>query len=267
MSSPTYALYARPVDVKQYLGITNTEDDDWILTFCEWARAEIDHRTKRHFYPRVATRKYDFPGSLDCLWLDEELISLTTLTNGDSTEITSTYYKLYPYSGPPYWYIELDESQGVIFQYSTTRQQCISVAGVWGYDEITVASGATCSAYTANATTVTPSTMSPFRVGDMLKIGSEYFYVSALGTTTLTVVPAVNGATAAAHDAGTAIYFVRPPDEIVRLATRMAAWRWKQKDAAFEKTANMQLGIITVPSALPVDMESDIRRWSRGLML
>lgn len=266
MSSPVYALYARPADVKQYLGITDESDDAKLLTFCEWARAEIDHRTKRQFYPQIATRKYDYPGSLDCLWLDKELISLTTLTNGDATEITSTYYKLYPYSGPPYWYIELDESQGVIFQYSTTRQQCISVLGVWGYDEILVSSGATCGTYTANATSVTPSTMSPFAVGDLLKIESEYLYVSALGSSALTVVPAVNGSTAANHSAKT-VYFVRPPEEIVRLATRMAAWRWKQKDAAFEKTANMSLGIITVPSALPVDMESDIKRWSRGLML
>jgi len=263
MSSPTYAVYARPVDVKGYLGVTDTDDDTLLLTCCQWARAQIDSICGRHFYPKIETITYDFVASYE-LTLDRDLIDITTLTNGDDSTITSTYYKLYPSSGPPYAWIELDRAQGVIFSYSDTKQQCLSVLGVWGYDEITEASGATVSStYSASATSLTPSDMGPFAVGDLLKVGDEYLWVRALEDTVLRVVPAVNGSTAAAHAAATVIYLVRFPTEITNIATRLAAWRFKQRDGIFETTANPALGTVSIPAAVPVDIAQDLARWMR----
>jgi len=263
MSSPTYAVYARPVDVKTYLGVTDIVDDDLLLTCCEWARGQIDTKTRRHFWPKVATELYDVTGGRELVFRDD-LISITTLTNGDSTTVSSDDYYLYPASGPPYGWLEIDESSGELFTYTGSPQQALSLAAVWGYDEITADSGATVSsAYSASGTSLTPSDMSVFAVGDLLKIGSDYLYVTALGSTTLTVKPGVNGATSAAHDAAAVIYFVRFPDEIANIAMRLAAWRFKQMKLGFEKTANPALGVVTIPSAIPPDIEDDLKRWVR----
>ena len=266
MANPTYAVYARPTDVKSELSISGTADDSIILGHCVWARAQIDRITRRHFWPKIATRSYDYKECYE-LTLDADLISVTTLTNGDSSEISDSDYYLYPSSGPPYAWIELDQSASVMFDYSTTRQQCISVAGTWGWNEYTVSSGATVStSYTASATSLTPSSVSAFAVGDLLKIGSDYLYVTAVGDEALTVQPGVNGATSAAHTSSTAIYFVRFPDEITKIALRLAIWRYKQKDAPFEKTANPMMGVVTVPARLPPDIERDLAAWTRRRM-
>lgn len=268
MANPTYAVYARPLDLNLYLGhSTGHVDEELMLDLCVWARAQIDRITRRHFWPEVATRTYDFKDDYE-LTLDDDLISLTTLTNGDSSEISSSDYYLYPNSGPPYAWIELDEGAATIFDYSTTRQQCISVAGVWGWNEYTVSSGATVStSYTADATSLVPSDASVFAVGDLLKIGSDYLYVTANDGTTLTVQPGVNGATSASHTSSTAIYFVRFPDEITDIATRLAAWRYKQKDAPFETSANPMMGVVVVPARLPPDIERDLEAWTRRKVL
>ena len=56
---------------------------------------------------------------------------------------------------------------------------------------------------------------------------------------------------------------MRFPDEIANIAMRLAAWRYKQVKMGFEKTANPALGVVTIPSAIPPDIEDDLKRWVR----
>lgn len=98
----------------------------------------IDAHCRRRFHDggADATRYYDAVGPHivnRTLRLDEDLISITTLTNGNSSAITSTYYVLEPYSGPPYWAITLKSNAGLSWTYSGALEKCISVAGRWGY--------------------------------------------------------------------------------------------------------------------------------------
>ncbi len=43
-------------------------------------------------------------------WMDDDLLTITTLTNGDTTVITSTYYDLLPKNDSPKYAIQLKES-------------------------------------------------------------------------------------------------------------------------------------------------------------
>ncbi len=54
-----------------------------------------------------------------------------------------------------------------------------------------------------------------------------------------------------------------PPPALQQLAVRLAWWRFKQKDAPFEKTAVPALGQIIIPAALPNDVRMDLEQWSR----
>lgn len=70
-------------------------DDLVIEDIIERASRKFDGLCGRHFYPRVDTRYYSVPDD-DILWLDDDLLAVTTLTNGDANTIASTNYHLLP---------------------------------------------------------------------------------------------------------------------------------------------------------------------------
>lgn len=65
------------------------------------------------------------------LWLDKDLLSIVTLTNGDSagTVLTSTEYWLEPRNRAPYEWIRLRSGKSWVFD--TDGE--VSVNGIWGY--------------------------------------------------------------------------------------------------------------------------------------
>lgn len=201
------------------------------------------HRT---FYPYTGSRTYDWPVVPDParsfrLWLDEEVISLTSPTG----------LLLYPTDGPPYNRVELDRTGTTSF---TVGQQSLTLTGVFGYSEreasagtlnealdssevgvdITVASGIgvgtvlrvdsermlvtdkawqssaqTCTLASSNAaTTVSVADGTVFTSGEMLLIDSEKVLVNEVTGNSLTVRRAVDGTALAAH-AGATIYWPR----------------------------------------------------------
>jgi hypothetical protein len=125
--------YASTVQVKEYLGITSTVVDDNLLEdLIERAEGLIDAYTGRSFEATTAT-KYFGEGDTDGQDLPlygHDLLTVTTLTNGDGTELTSSEYRLFPRNDNPKWIIKLDESQSWSFSDGDSE---ISVAGTWGY--------------------------------------------------------------------------------------------------------------------------------------
>jgi len=111
-------------------------DDDGLLTsFIETASRYIDGDTHRTFYPRTETHLYDLPDGLSLYIDDDDLLSVTTLTNGDGLVIPPTGYNLYPLNTYPKHEIRLKWSQNVYWQYSAAgdSEAVISVEGTWGY--------------------------------------------------------------------------------------------------------------------------------------
>jgi len=140
--------YASLTLLKSYLGISVTTDDTLLTNLLTRAQQAIDSHCHRTFEARTETRYYrqeavaiedafgyDITHEVlnpvsDVLYLDDDLLSVTTLTNGDGTTIPSSGYWLEPRNdGPPYWYIRLKSAYS--WEFDTDGE--ISVAGTWGY--------------------------------------------------------------------------------------------------------------------------------------
>ena len=177
--------YANYVTLKRYMGITETGDDSLIQDICTQASRIWDRLCReRFFYEKLATWYYDYADNYQ-LFLNADLLSLTTLTNGNGDAIPATDYFLYPLNDYPKTWIEIDKGSGNYFTYETTKQRALSVAALWGYhadyDNAWADSGDTVedNPLTAAATSLTVNNgVRNFTVQQMLKVGSEQIYVA-----------------------------------------------------------------------------------------
>lgn len=116
--------------VSQY----SQEDDAVIEDIIEAASRLIDDETGRTFYARTETRYYSIPEGR-ALCLDSDLLTVTTLTNGDGAALTTADYYLYPRNSAPYFEIRLKEASSKYWALDGdgNSEYVISVAGTWGY--------------------------------------------------------------------------------------------------------------------------------------
>ena len=125
--------YATSVQVKDYLGIASTVEDDNLLgDLITRAEGLIDAYTGRTFTAVTATKYFgeNCTDGQDLMLYGEDLLTVTKLTNGNAVEVTSGNYRLFPRNDSPKWLIRLDESQSWNFSDGDSE---ISVAGTWGY--------------------------------------------------------------------------------------------------------------------------------------
>jgi len=130
------AGYATLAEVKAYINTssTNAGDDAVIEDMIEMASRMIDAETHRTFYARSETRYFDYTSERG-LMLDDDLLTITTLTNGDSAVITTADYKLFPLNLSQKSEVRLKQSSSIYWDtdtYSNT-EGVISIAGTWGY--------------------------------------------------------------------------------------------------------------------------------------
>jgi len=114
---------------------TDTIDDSVIDEMIEQASRAIDAFCGgRTFYARTETHYFDMPNDRQ-LDLDDDLLAVTTLTNGDGVEIIAADYILINRNKPPYFAIRLKETSSVVWQLDDdgNSEQVISLAGTWGY--------------------------------------------------------------------------------------------------------------------------------------
>jgi hypothetical protein len=282
--------YATLTQVKAYLGQAPSGVDNVLLDFLDQASRFIEHAKGRRFDVRRETRLFDIPGLLkrtpigyypglrqnnynsQPLALDEDLLSLTTLTNGDGTVITSAEYVLEPGNRYPKKSIRLTDTSWAL---PTTgiQQQAISVNGLWGfhdnYLEAWVDSMNTVqdvSGISANVTLlkvgdvdgIAADLRGPrFQSGQLIKIGDELILIISTNTSTneMIIKRGYNGSTAAIHANGAAISIFRPMGIVEISCIRLVVWRYKQKDVDnFDKTYVMGSGMVNVPTSLPSDV-------------
>lgn len=135
--------YVSVGDVRSYLSggnvILPTVDDTLLTDFATRAQSIIEKFCMRKFESRTETRyfdaqKYDvYRGRV--LEMDDDLLSVTTLTNGDASVISSANYDLLPYNDNPKYAIRLKESSTVVWLPTGAGdfERAISVTGTWGY--------------------------------------------------------------------------------------------------------------------------------------
>jgi len=129
--------YCSVDDVKEYQGLTEATDDSLIARLIDSAQSQIDEYTARTFEASSDTTRYfDAVGKhIDglSLLLDADLCSITTVTNGNDVEITSSQYTTKPRNETPYYAIRILSNSGVVWTYSTEWMDAIEITGKWAY--------------------------------------------------------------------------------------------------------------------------------------
>jgi hypothetical protein len=234
-------LYA----LRQQLGLADadTTEDLRLLMALEAASAAIERRTRRKFIPRVATLKHDVDlrNTLRLL-LKDDLLALQSLTNGDGSSISLSDV------------VELSDAtlrlmNGAFFTYDEVIEAAIQVNAIWGYhpqwseawsDSGDTVQDTSLSASTTSITVADADAGSPprFQVGQLLRIESEYLWITAINTTSniLTVERSVQGTTAATHANGTSIEIYQVSQDIVILTLNWALWFYREPDTTSFKT-------------------------------
>lgn len=223
-----------------YLSITGSGDDNLMRDLIRAVSMDIERAAQRSFVPRIQTRYYDYLRDVEgaALWLDADLLAVTTLTNGDSATIASNKYTFEPRNATPYFGLRLLNSGGVYWTYSTDNENAVTVLGVWGYHtdyaNAWQDTGATLAAAISSTSATTFScTTGLIKAGMLLKIDSEYFYVSSVSVSssdTVTCVRGANGSTAATHLISTALSVWTPQADVVQLAREASAARYRLRE-------------------------------------
>lgn len=133
----TVVAYCTTDDVKAYnrLNVISADDDATILQIIDAVSLRIDqmHNLPEGGYKVTAdsTRYYQYSdiGSDYRLHLDKPCLSVTTLTNGDSTVIPSNGYRLHPRNEDRKWFIELLST----YAWGITTDGEIAVTGKFGH--------------------------------------------------------------------------------------------------------------------------------------
>ena len=114
---------------------TDSDDDTAIDGIIEGASRYIDSKTQRTFYSRTETRNFDVPRNRSrSLLLDDDLLTITTLTNGDGNTIASSEYHLLPKNLTPFNEVRLTKTTTVFWATDSggDDEWVIALAGGWG---------------------------------------------------------------------------------------------------------------------------------------
>lgn len=219
-------------------------DDARLRTVLEVATVIIERLTGRRFVPRIATLTHSIDvHNVTELILDDDLMSLSALTNGDGSVIDTADVLLLPDDDSVAEVVRL--LNGNAFLWDVSPLNAISVSGIWGWHDRPSAtwrdSGDTVqdAPLTAGATTLTITDSSAadssgeaprFQSGHLLKIEDEYLRVIGVSASTLTVIRGANGSIPASHVQSTGIVTYQPPADVASLCVRLAAWLYKEPD-------------------------------------
>lgn len=128
--------YATLAEYKIFAKITSTQatEDSAIESIIEGVSRYIDLKTQRTFYARDETRYFNTPSGRS-LMLDDDLLTIDTLTNGDDGTIANTEYHLLPKNEAPYNEIRLTKTTTERWETDSEGDDefVISVDGTWGY--------------------------------------------------------------------------------------------------------------------------------------
>lgn len=271
------AVYSELTTVNEvrsrYLAATGTTDDLLILNAIRDVSRQMNAAAGglRHFHPLIQTRYRD--ATLDvsgsALYLDDDLLSATTVTNGDAVAVSSSNYVTEPRNETPYYALTLKGSSGLVWTYSTDAENAISIAGVWGYHADYANAWADTGATVLDAggltgTTTALTTLTNYLFpGELIRFGAsgtDWAYIKATAQAgvndTHTLVRSVNGSTGTAVALNTAIYRWTIADDLAGLACRCAAALYRLRDNPLADTTTIDGVTFTHPK----DVEKYIKQ-------
>lgn len=250
-------------------------DDTVIEKLLDAASRYFDGQTGRMFYPRIETRSYSVPRDRRQLWLDEDLLSVVSLTNGNGDAILAADYNLLPANAYPKYAVRLTETTIVYFQLdsSNNSEYVIDLAGVWGFHEFYAARAWKAlttlgAALNAGDLTFTAASGALFDStgGQIVKIDDEIMITSYKATNAITVAArGDNGSTAAAHLINAPVYLWQPQSDIVEACLEIAMGVYKRRTGDNLTSASVLTsgGVMITPRDISDLARSIIAKYAR----
>lgn len=260
-------LYITTAEFKAFQRVTNTDaaDDAVIDSIINSVSRFIEGYTGRRFFPVIETHLFDIPDftnpERDQIYLDDDLLSLTTLTNGDATVITSADYLLKPANKTPYWAVKIRNMSNVTWEPDSngSGEQALSVNGLWGYHDdyqhAWVLGGTLGAAITTTSTLSATMTAGHTLASQQIwKIDNEILQGS-VSTNTLTFnVRGDNGSTAATHLIGASVYIWQPIQAVTIAAQQIVNSFYKKRFGENVTSATAMItgmGVVLSPKDIP----------------
>ena len=133
--------YPTVAEVKTYLSASAATDDAVITQIVNGVVDFVERYCGHKFIEAAAQTIYvspEYPNVLGrhrrvLLVRDYDLVSVTTLTNGDAVVVASTDYRLLPLDGPPYFMIELDADSGLYWWRGSDGAGVVTIVGTTGW--------------------------------------------------------------------------------------------------------------------------------------
>ena len=229
--------------LRAHLGLRpgETADDHRLLWALGAATRHCERFIGRKLLPQHATHYHDIDRNRPQeLLLDDDLLQLSGVTNGDGRSIPLAQLRRLPNARQPASALRL--SNGGQFVYRDSPLAAVAVAGVWGWhDDWPRAwrdTGATVQENPLAAAAQTlaalgedaPAGQEPrFQVGQLLRIGDEYLHLRGIqlaegDAPQLLLERGAQGSTAGTHASGTAIFRYHPAPDLAQAVLQMAAW-------------------------------------------
>lgn len=126
--------YPTVTDVKTWLNISGATEDSELGFIVDGIKGFVEEYTGRVFVAASTTKTFEacapyVSGDKRRLNLFTDLVSVTSITNGDGSVLSASDYSLYP-DAAPYYEIHLDRRGVRTWQ---SHVQAISIEGSWGY--------------------------------------------------------------------------------------------------------------------------------------
>jgi hypothetical protein len=218
---------------------TDATDDVLISDILGQAARDIDTQCHRTFYPRYEKRYFDVPvyqNSPRNLFLDDDLLEVVTVTNGDNTVVSPTVYNLKPKNYSPHYAIQIIGPTSIfwIFNGIGNIEKVISVEEQRAWLPVgTLSTAMTTTTGLSFAITAGHS----ITADTIVKVDSEIMNISA--TTTVTMTPMMrgdNGSTAATHLINSVVYQWMVQPEIKLACLQRAEKIYQERLGVFVKS-------------------------------
>lgn len=213
-----------------------------VSVYCAQASSYITQVTGRVFVPYIQTRDYYHSDIRERglmrygrLTLEEDLLSVTSITWADATVNTADYLLL-PVNTRPCDSVRFSPQASLPFHPSDITTKC-SITGTWGYvtnmADLYTTVDASVTLANASITSLTVADASLYPVLSYVACESEMMLITARNTTTdvLTVTRGVNGTTAVAHSAQ-ALRRVNIVPAIALAATQLVAYLYQNRTSS-----------------------------------
>jgi hypothetical protein len=263
----TLAEYKNYVTARGQTSSTDATDDTVIDGLLETASRYIEDETGRQFYPLIQARLFDVPSSRE-LYVDDDLLEIITLTNGDSTTMPSTEYYLVPRNYFPAYALKITDISTYTWLTNSAGsfENAISVLGIWAFRSRYTSEGWKVGTTTAEILDTTETEFDVaastlFSPGQIIRYGNELGIISSVTSGKINVVSrGDNGSTAAAHDSGITVYIWQPEQGAKNAVLEIAnsAYNRRFGNSTSNAVTITAAGVVISPRDIPATAQAFI---------